>query len=228
MTSLSIETITNVINFCNRDLVPDKTFNANTQYHSNWFVEYFSFLSDDNIGKQLGDAFYQARFIYKLMNALRLPLAKQKAFIKFQIIQYASICEAVLDVAIEKYFKEDAEKDFSIKELKKYPNALADDVKITAKGVSLVLCHEKEKKGELKRTRVDLKTEYAVRKGLITQEIKTTLDNLYDSRNNVHILKAARNQYSPKLKDAKDAFELMQKFVGEIKEFYRCNNNRDI
>ena len=49
------------------------------------------------------DAFYQARFMYKLMNALNLPLAKQKGIVKFQIIQYASICEAILDMAITKY-----------------------------------------------------------------------------------------------------------------------------
>ena len=47
------------------------------------------------------------------MNALNLPLAKQKGIVKFQIVQYASICEAVLDMAITKYFKEDAEKEFS-------------------------------------------------------------------------------------------------------------------
>ena len=154
------------------------------------------------------------------MNALNLPLAKQKGIVKFQIVQYASICEAVLDMAIVKYFKEDAEKVFSVTELVKYPNAVAVDTKITCGGTPLVLCKATTKKGDLKRTRVDFKTEYAVSKGLITQRTKEAVDNLYDLRNNIHILKAANSQYTPKLREAKDAFILMQTFVGEIKQFY--------
>ena len=59
--ALSKETITSVINFCNRDLVPDQTFNDEIQYHNEWFVSYFDFLSDTSVASQLGDAFYQAR-----------------------------------------------------------------------------------------------------------------------------------------------------------------------
>ena len=218
--ALPKDTITDVIKFCNRDLVPDQSYNSDEQYHNEWFIEYFSFLADPTVEAQLGDAFYQARFMYKLMNALNLPLSKQKGIVKFQIVQYASICEAVLDTAIIKYFKEDAEKEFSVTELVKYPNALSVDTKITSAGTLLVLCKTKEKKGDLKRTRVDFKTKYAVSKGLITQTTKDAVDSLYDLRNNIHILKAAKSQYTPKLRDARDAFILMQAFVEEIKQFY--------
>ena len=218
--ALSKDTITNVIGFCNRDLVPDQNFDPKNQYHNQWFVSYFDFLSEPSVASQLGDAFYQARFMYKLMNALNLPLAKQKGIVKFQIVQYASICEAVLDMAIIKYFKEDAEKNFSVLELVKYPNAVSTDTKITCGGTPLILCKTKEKKGDLKRTRVDFKTKYAVSKGLISQSTKTLVDSLYDLRNNIHILKAARSQYTSKLREAKDAFMLMQTFVEEIKDYY--------
>lgn len=216
-------TITEVIRFCNRDLVPDQSYSPDEQYHNEWFIEYFSFLADPIVATQLGDAFYQARFMYKLMNALHLPLAKQKGIVKFQIVQYASICEAVLDVAITKYFKEDAEKTFSVVELAKYPNAVSASTKITHDGTELFLCKSKTKRGDLKRTRVDFKTKYAVSKGLITQNTKEAVDSLYDLRNNIHILKATSSQYSPKLREAKDAFGLMQTFVEEIKQFYSTN-----
>jgi len=218
--ALSKDTIASIIGFCNRDLVPDQTFDSENQYHSEWFVSYFDFLAEPSVASQLGDAFYQARFMYKLMNALNLPLAKQKGIVKFQIVQYASICEAVLDMAIMKYFKEDAEETLSVLELVKYPNAVSKDTKITCGGTPLVLCKTKKKKGDLKRTRVDFKTKYAVSKGLISQSTKDLVDNLYDLRNNIHILKAANSQYTPKLREAKDAFLLMQSFVGEIKNYY--------
>ena len=218
--ALPKETIKGVIKYCNRDLVPDPSFTPDGQYHNEWFQEYFSFLGDPATEAQLGDAFYQARFIYKLMSGLHLPLAKQKGFVKFQIVQYASICEAVLDVAINKYFKEAAENEFSIEELVEYKNALSKDTKITSGSKQLVLCVKKRKKGDLKRTRMDFKTKFGVSNGLVTQETKEEFDKLYDLRNNIHILKATQRQYTPKLSEAKKAFILMRKFVSEIKDFY--------
>ena len=221
--ALPKETIKEVIKYCNRDLVPDQFFDSNDQYHSDWFKTYFSFLSDSSVEAQLGDAFYQARFMYKLMSGLNLPLAKQRGIVKFQIVQYASICEAVLDMAIIKYFKEDAEKDFGVNELREYSNAVSVDTKITCGGVPLVLCKTRTRKGDLKRTRVDHKTKFGVSKGLITQSTKESVDSLYDLRNNIHILKAASSQYTPKLREAKEAFILMQTFVSEVKSYYEAH-----
>lgn len=222
---LEKETITDVIRFCNRDLVPDPDFRPADQFHNEWFIQYFSFIGNTAVENQLGDAFYQARFMYKLMSALRLPLAKQKGIVKFQIVQYASICEAVLDMAISKFFKEDAAERFSVSELVKVPNALAVDIKITQGNTNLLLCKTRKKKGDLKRTRIDFKTKYAVERGLLLQATKDSFDSLYNLRNNIHILKAADSQYIPKLREAKEAFILMQTFVGEIKAYYIANPN---
>lgn len=218
--ALPKERITEVIKYCNRDLVPDQNYSPDNQYHNEWFISYFSFLRDPQVEKQLGDAFYQARFVYKLMNALNLPLAKQKGIVKFQIVQYASICEAVLDLAIDRYFKEEAETEFSINEFVKHPNAISADTKITCGSTQLVLCKTKHRKGDLRRTRVDFKTKFGVSKGLISQATKESYDSLYDRRNNIHILKAAKSEYTPRLKEAKEAFLLMESFVSEIKAYY--------
>lgn len=110
--TLEKETITDVIRFCNRDLVPDPDFRPADQFHNDWFIQYFSFIGNTAVETKLGDAFYQARFMYKLMSALRLPLAKQKGIVKFQIVQYASICEAVLDMAISNFLKRMQRKNF--------------------------------------------------------------------------------------------------------------------
>lgn len=90
--ALDKKLITQVIGFCNRDLVPDEQFKSGaTPYPINWFTDYFSFLENPKLQKYLGEAYYQARFLYKLMNGLRLPIAKHRAIVRFQIIQYASI-----------------------------------------------------------------------------------------------------------------------------------------
>jgi hypothetical protein len=217
---LQKEIITEVIKYCNKDLVPDKSFDGQNQYPSEWFEDYFSFLQNTSLSKHLGDAFYQARFMYKLMSALGLKLAKQKGIVKFQIIQYASICEAVLDYTIETFFKDDALSDFSVVEYTKCINAMSKSTKITYGNEDLFLCKYKKKKGELKRTRVDFKAEFAVEKGIISNGIKTQLCDLYDLRNNIHILKASETNYTPRLYEAKNAFQLMMDFTEEIKVFF--------
>lgn len=217
------ETITEVIRYCNRDIVPDESFNMEDDYPSNWFVDYFDFIDDDKLQRQLGDAYYQARFLYKLMCGLRLPLNKQRGAVKFQIVQYASICEAILDVALTKYFKAESEERFSVLELRKESTALAKDIKIAKGNTQLFVCSEKKKKGVLKGTRVDFKTEFAVEKGLLTNDLKERLDILYDLRNNVHIIKAAEAEYNPKLHEARDGFELMRDVVTHIKAYYQTD-----
>ncbi len=226
MAGLDRKIIAEVIRYCNRDIVPDETFSIDEEYPSDWFCEYFSFLGDEKIQRQLGDAFYQARFLYKLMCGLRLPLSKQRGVVKFQIVQYASICEAVLDVAILKYFKTEAEEKLSVTELHKEQNALAKDVTLSRGKTPLYVCHEKKKKGDLKRTRVDAKTKFAAEKGLLTQDLKDRLDALYDLRNNIHIIKAAETEYDPKLREARDGFELMRELVGFIRDYYQTHAER--
>ena len=157
------------------------------------------------------------------MSALHLPVYKHGAMVKFQIVKYASICEAVLQAAIEKYFKADFENQYAVKEYAKCGNAVASDVKITQSSTELVLCKMKVKKADIKRERIDHKTEFAVQKGIISQSTKDEMDKLYDSRNNIHILKAAGNNYKPKLRESRDAFLLMQKLVGEVKDYYSRN-----
>lgn len=144
-TMLSSEIISKIIGYCNRDIVPDEQFDAQEQYPSEWFENYFAFLQNKSLSQHLGDAFYQARFIYKLMNALRLTLPKQRGIIKFQIIQYASICEAVLDFTIDKYFKDEARERFAQSEYVKCTNALSEPTKVIYENEELFLC--KHKKG---------------------------------------------------------------------------------
>ena len=217
---LKRDVITQVISYCNRDLVPDSLFNIDTEYPSEWFVKYFSFLDDAKLEKYLGEAFYEARFLYKLMASLKLPMAKHRGIVRFQIIQYASICEAVLQATIESFYKDEFEGQYAVTELVKYTNALSNKTKITHNGTSLHLCREKRVKADIKRTRMDFKTDFAVNHNIISVATKNAFDALYDSRNNIHILKAANNNYIPKLSESKDAFLLMQTLVGEVKDFY--------
>lgn len=216
--SLTKKEIANVIRYCNRDLVPDKEFDPLKTYHSDWFPNYFSFLKTKSLQNHLGEAFYQARFVYKLMNALRLTLGKQPGFVKFQIIQYASICEAILDETIAKFHHDEAGKIFASKEYSPYE--ISKTLSIKHNKNDIYLCKLKTKKGDLKRTRIDFKVNFSIGKNIISKSLGDKFCKLYDLRNNIHILKAHENNYRPKLKEAKEAFEMMMEFVQEIRKYY--------
>ena len=72
--------------YCKRDLPGDLQ----------WHVDQFGFIENTELRKRLGRAFYSARYVAKLMEALLAAGDEVHPFIKFQIMQYASIYEAVV------------------------------------------------------------------------------------------------------------------------------------
>lgn len=207
---------TAVVNYCNKDLVPDADYDAEEQFESEWFENYFDFLGDENLKKHLGTAFYQARFMYKLMSALRLPKAKHQGIVKFQIIQYASIYEAILDYILKRDFEDEITERHGDMVYTPVP-ALSKDTKIFYKENPIYSCQKVKKKKAIRFMRIDWRTAFAVEKGIISEDVSKRICALYDLRNNVHILKATRNNYFPTIRQSKDAFELMEEFVAQVK-----------
>lgn len=209
------ETAAEIITYCNKTLITDRDYESSTQYPNEWFVSKFRFL-DDRLADQLGEAFYQARLVYTLMDALNLTKSKNKGFIKFQIIQYASICEALLNYTIEHYHKEDFKQEFSKKTYSVYPNAVSSSTKIFFDDKPLALCQLKPEPAKISLVSNADKSDFAQRKGIITDDTSKKYKQLYNLRNNAHLLKAASSNYSPKPKEAKDAYELTWKMCDEI------------
>ena len=190
-----------VVDFCNRDLISDSNFDYKSEYHSEWFDAQFAFVDRDSLRKQLGMAFYQARYIYKLMVALRLTRAKFYGILKFQIIQYASICEAVIKYVVDSKFK---------KELKPRLLVVPPDQCKKCK---------KRKKRYRNGTMADF-TDVAVAQGVISAEVGDRIRGLYKVRNNVHLLTAADIGYKPTLREAIEAYTLVKDMLSDVRSFY--------
>lgn len=89
-----------VQNYCTKDLPGDLE----------WHIKKFDFIDNDNeLKDRLGRAFYSARYMAKLMEALYVSGNELHPFVKFQIIQYASIYEAVITYLLWNKFKDDSE-----------------------------------------------------------------------------------------------------------------------
>jgi hypothetical protein len=94
------ETTRNLIHdYCVRDLPGDMQ----------WHIDQFSFIEDVELKSRLGRAYYSARYTYKLMESTFVQGDEQHSFVKFQIMQYASIYEAVITNLLWGTFKDHPE-----------------------------------------------------------------------------------------------------------------------
>ena len=85
--------------YCVRDLPGDLQ----------WHIDQFPFIENEELKSRLGRAFYSARYIAKLMEALLASGDEIHPFVKFQIMQYASIYEAVVSYLLWSRYAEHAE-----------------------------------------------------------------------------------------------------------------------
>src|ERR1700733_6487096 len=83
---LPLELRTVVNDYCKKDFPGDLE----------WHVRQFAFVANVELQKRLGRAYYAARYVSKLMEALFATGDEIHPFVKFQIMQYASIYEAVI------------------------------------------------------------------------------------------------------------------------------------
>mgnify|MGYP004636314313 FL=1 len=209
-----------IVSFCNSHIVPDKEYiSSHSGYESDWFIDYFNFIEDEKLRIKLGEAFHQARFVYKLMVVLNLNSWKNKGVVKFQIIQYASICEALLQHIIELYFLDEFRKKYKKMEYNPANNSMSKDTKILFQGKLLTPCYKKDVPADIKRTSINDKIEFCVEKKVIQATEGNEFAKLYAARNNIHILKATLSDYNPKVSDSKAAFLLMEKIRDQVKSY---------
>jgi hypothetical protein len=217
---LSKSTAMEIINYCNKNIVPDQKFieNSHGKHPITWFQKYFSFINDLKLRNQLADAYYQARFIYKLMVALNLTSFKKKAVIKFQIIQYASIYEAVIDHILDTYHRGSNElQKISLTEELKQVTAFSKNTTLTftenSKDLKIYPCKSIARNQKLKEVRFSKKLEASVTLNIVDQMIADRILWFYELRNNVHLTTAAINKFYPNVSQSIEAFETLDKFI---------------
>lgn len=229
---IPIKTRQIIVSYCNVDIVPNTDYlkgQNNTHTHEiEWFKEYFEFIEDSSLKLHLAEAYYQARFLYKIMQGLDLTSFKRTAFLKFQIQQYASIFEALIDYTLEKFHKDELKE--LLKEVEYKPvNVLSQNSNLTimidSKTEKVYTCKKASRDVPLKKTRIDKRTQLAEEFGIISSTIKAGFDGLYDLRNNIHLLKASSADYRPKIDEAIKAFQLMEPIQSSVKLYIKTKKN---
>jgi len=193
--------------YCKRDLPGDLQ----------WHVDQFSFVSNAELQKRLGRAFYAARFISKLMEALFANGDEVHAFVKFQIIQYASIYEAVISHLLWSRYKGHPEVRIleTHKALRKV-DALSHLTKMKYQDEELFPCVVRDAKTPRNSIPFKDKVACAVRIGFLDAAYSEEIETLYTLRNLAHIETEAEKQIEVEIEQAKNGYWRMKPFLEKI------------
>ena len=198
-----------VLNYCKRDLPND----------FEWYRNEFDFVTDNDLQEELAKAFYSSRYIYKLMEGLAISGNELHAHLKFQIMQYASIYEAVINYLLLNRYKEHA----SVQALQLHKSyrpiaAHAAPTKLTYEGNDTFICLYKDAKTPWTSIPFQDKVNAASDIGLIDEQLGEEIKEFYRLRNAVHIETAARRGINYEVEEAKLAYRRMRPFIDQIKE----------
>lgn len=213
-----------VSNYILKHIVP-KGVSPRPRTAMEWFHKLFSFIPDSALREHLAEACYQARFIGRFQEALRLQGKFNRAILKQQIILYASIYEAVIDYYLDRQQAEPPVRDLLIVvELKEVKGIVAKgSLKGTDNGreYEVVTCKRAGKQRKLYDVRFSDRLAAAKTLGLIPTEHVLFIQALYDARNNIHIMRAAAEQFAPDARMSSLAFQKLLVFFRHAERWSR-------
>lgn len=185
-----------------------------------WHIQKFNFIDDEELGERLGRAFYSARYMSKLMEALYVDGNELHPFVKFQVMQYASIYEAVITYLLWnkfKYYKEviELQTHMSYKPV----SALGSLTTMKFNGEDIYTCIYKDTKTPKNSIPFAEKVDCSVCIGFVEKQYSKDIKEIYALRNLTHIETEAKKQVEIEIKHAKLGYWRMQPFLDKISEF---------
>jgi hypothetical protein len=223
--TVSQECIDELLAFVNKHIEPDEKPGEAVHSGYDWFYEYFSFIPEEQLRSQLAQAYYQSRYIHKLLVALRLEGQERIPFLLLQLLEYASLYEALTDYLIQ--FKYLDSSDFADKRVKREikkrqelnpaTSMLLHEKDGAQDRVRVFFAYEKEIKLELRDIRFSDRIAFVSSKISLSNHDARYIEKIYDLRNHIHILKAAEREFEPDHNDVAEAFKIFKRFVTAVK-----------
>lgn len=184
-----------------------------------WFSNEFSFIEDQPLRERLAQEFYAARYVYKLGEALSVTGDRLHAHVKFQIVQYASIYEAVIvHLLWQKFGSHPALAEIQYHE--SYKSAAEFPRNITVSnidGEEIFLCVKRQEKTNPFSIKFNDKVDAAVAIGFVENGVGEEIKEFYRLRNAIHLETAIRKSITYELEQAQLAYMRMRPFIDHIK-----------
>lgn len=193
--------------YCRRDLPGDLQ----------WHVNQFAFVADEELRRRLGRAFYSARFIGKLMEALLASGEEIHSFVKFQIIQYASIYEAVVAYLLWTRYSEHPEvKKLQTHKSYKPVSALGSLTSLKYEDEQVFTCVYRDTKTPRNSIPFRDKVDCAVRIGFVDEAYAADIKGIYELRNLAHIETEAEKQIEVEIEQARTGYWRIKPFLERV------------
>lgn len=193
--------------YCKRDLAGDLQ----------WHVDQFAFIEHEELRKRLGRAFYSARYVAKLMEALLAGPDEIHPFVKFQIMQYASIYEAVVSYLLwTKYADHEEVKRLQTHKAYKPVSALGSLTTMKYGDEEIHPCVYRDSRTPRNSIPFKDKVDCAVRIGFIEEAYAEDIKRTYELRNLAHIETEAEKQIEVELEQSKTGYWRIKPFLEKI------------
>lgn len=181
--------------------------------------EHFIYIEDKRLRKRLCDELSIARYVYKILEGMKVSNEIQLGQIRLQILMYASIFEAVIHYLLFDVFKEEIVDEFKKNQLKKISIPALKKDKLKKELIhemngekEIVPCYIEQVSSSEREIKFGEKCLVAKKIGLINEEINNVLGDVYRVRNAIHIHNELESEVNYE-------FELVKKSLNYLKKF---------
>jgi hypothetical protein len=201
-----------VLGYCARDLPPDSNVSA-----------LFDFIDDEKLRERVEAEFKAARYIYKLGEALNVSDERLHAHVKFQIVQYAGIYEAIIVHLLWGRFSQRLEvTDIEYHNTLRKVAAMPSNIRMsTIDSEDVFLSVERRERTPPISIKFDDKVDAAVAIGFVDGDIGEEIKSFYKLRNAIHLESAIKNQITYELTNSLLAYRRMLPFTAGVRGFLR-------
>lgn len=206
--------------YIDRDIAPTKKKIPREE----WFQGVFSCVSNPELRRHLGDAYYQARYVERTREAIRPSASADEGFIRFQIFQYASIYEALIDHYLDLCRDHPSYIDLTKRAVFKPNQGFAKNVTLTVQGANgevdaLFTCRRAEVTTDLREVAFPMRLNIAKSFNIVLEAQCQLIQELYTQRNNIHLLRAATQQFTPEDSITEAAFRGILDFMNNLRNW---------
>ncbi|WP_291163176.1 hypothetical protein [Gemmatimonas sp. UBA7669] len=187
-----------------------------------WYSRYFDFVADAELADRLSEEFRAARSVYKLLRGLDPTDWLQRAQVRMQVLQYASIYEAVIHHLLFDRFSDES----SVRELVEFkvlkrisiPTAKLEMLRtaLSHNGQEIIPTYQGIGRNDETKVRFDAKVDCAVRLGLLDVGLAAEIAQIYEARNAVHIHAELRKGLQYEIELARMAYRRMEPFRDQL------------
>lgn len=201
-----------VLDYCDRDLPPDTHVAA-----------LFDFIDDEKLRERVEAEFKAARYIYKLGEALNASDERLHAHVKFQIVQYAGIYEAIIvNLLWGRYAGTSQVMDIEYHNTLRKVATMPSNIQMTTGDrEEVVLSVERRERTPPISIKFDDKVDAAVAIGFVDKGIGEEIKSFYKLRNAIHLESAIKYEVRYELEYSQLAYRRMLPFTTGIRGFLR-------